>query len=459
MKNKIKYIAYLLFTAPILSCSSLIDEVKLDTSITTPSITENNLPLVVRGMYQRFSSNITYAQSAFGEEVASDNLASTYTLSSRSNLTNFDLCKVSLDDNLICARMFSYPYNGIGAANLIINFVNDKDLNTEIARQAKGEALMLRGYCYMLLAERFGKAVITLGLSGEAVIRTQNTEDEVWEQAEKDLLLSLDYLADYTTPNSGSKQAAQALLARLYLNRGVLTSNSQMVSEAGKYAALVTGYSGLLLNSVFTDNYISTSSGKEVIFRLVETVPSAVDSRQYKYMTPRSFNGTPTGSTYLESSMVALYDEPADKRAQILVNETHPSTGEEVTYCTKYPADKNPVWTVVRLAEMHLIIAEVKARQGTVDVTDYNKVRQIRNASLKQNDNFANAEAFLNEIENERRRELVAEGLRWMDMRRFDRIEQHLDNKGVDKRRVHFPVYTGEITNNPALTQTDYYGN
>ena len=197
----------MLFTVLILSCSSLIDEVKLDTSITTPFITENNLPLVVRRMYQRFSSNISYAQSAFGEEVVSDNLASTYTLSSISNLTNFDLCKVSLDDNLIYARMFSYPYNGIGAANVIINFVNDKDLNTDIPRLAKGEVLMLRGYCYTLLAECFGKAVITLGLSEEAVIHTQNPEDEVWEQVEKDLLLSLDYLAGYTTPNSGSKQA------------------------------------------------------------------------------------------------------------------------------------------------------------------------------------------------------------------------------------------------------------
>jgi len=56
-----------------------------------------------------------------------------------------------------------------------------------------------------------------------------------------------------------------------------------MVSEAGKYAAFVTDYSGLSLNSVFTDNYISTSSGKEAIFRLVETVNSAVKSRQYVY--------------------------------------------------------------------------------------------------------------------------------------------------------------------------------
>ena len=47
----------------------------------------------------------------------------------------------------------------------------------------------------------------------------------------------------------------------------------------------------------------------------------------------------------------------------------------------------------------------------------YTSVRSVRNASLKQNTDFANVDAFLKEIENERRREFAGEGLRWMDMR------------------------------------------
>lgn len=57
-------------------------------------------------------------------------------------------------------------------------------------------------------------------------------------------------------------------------------------------------------------------------------------------------------------------------------------------------------------------------------------------------------DAFLKEIENERRREFAGEGLRWMDMRRFGSMKAHLGSKGVDIRRVHFPVYSGERVNN-----------
>lgn len=110
-----------------------------------------------------------------------------------------------------------------------------------------------------------------------------------------------------------------------------------------------------------------------------------------------------------------------------------------------------------RLAEMHLIVAEVAARSGVIDVSGYNAVRSVRNASLKQNTDFANVDAFLKEIENERRREFAGEGLRWMDMRRFGSMKAHLESKGVDIRRVHFPVYSGERVNNPKLHQTPYY--
>jgi hypothetical protein len=159
----------------------------------------------------------------------------------------------------------------------------------------------------------------------------------------------------------------------------------------------------------------------------------------------------------MEESLKQLYDEPEDERVKTVHTEIYPITGQEVTYCAKFPADKNPVWPIIRLSEMYLIVAESKARRGTIDVTEFNILRDKRHASLKENIDFKDAATFLDEIENERRREFAAEGLRWMDMRRFNRIESFLEDKGVDKRRVHFPIYIGEITNNPLLKQTDYY--
>jgi hypothetical protein len=459
IKNNIKSCLIVIAMLGTVSCSNLLDDTPLDTSIKVSDITVDRLPLLVRGMYVRFHNNTNiYGQAAFGEEIASDNLTSSYELSSVSSFTNFDACNVPVNDQLICGRMFSYPYNGIGAANVIINFVNNNGHTDAISRQAKGEALVFRGYCYMLLAERFGKAVITLGDKSDNVFDKQQPEANVWKQAENDFLEALTCLADYTTPDAASLQAAQALLARLYLNLGVLTSNTQMLADAGKYANLViTVNSALALSDNFKDNFVSASQTKEVIYRFVETVSAAQSSYQYRLLSPSSYANSYRGSTFMETSLVALYNEASDKRLATVEKAIYPTTNREETYCTKFSADKNPVWPIIRLSEVYLIAAEVKARQNIIDVTEFNILRSIRNSTSKQISDFPNSTAFLNEIENERRRELVGEGLRWMDMRRFNRIESHLENKGIDKLRVHFPIYSGEITNNPNLIQTDYY--
>lgn len=437
-------------------CSGLLDDVTPDTSIPVPEITVQKLPLLVRGMYARLLGGI-YGQGNFGDEIASDNLGSTNSLSAVSNYTNFDACKVSVDDGLICGRMYSYPYNGIGAANVIINFVNSNGDEDEISRQAKGEALVLRGYCYMLLAERFGDAVITLDAS-EKILREQDPEEKVWKRAEDDFKEALNYLQNYKNPDNMSLQVAQALLARLYLNRGVLTSDAEMIGQAGIYAKKVIDAGTVLeMNPDYKDNFNSSSTGHEIIFRMMESSSSAVNTYLYSLLAPESYPGNNAGSTWMEESLVALYTEPNDVRMGILHKDIYSITGQELTYCVKFPADKNPVWSIVRLAEMHLIVAEVAARQGVVDVTGYNVVRAYRNASEKQVSDFADTQAFLKEIENERRREFVGEGLRWMDMRRFGSMKAHLEAKGVDPRRVHFPVYEGERTNNPQLHQTAYY--
>lgn len=452
----INKISFLLIVSIFTGCSGLLDDVQPDTYIPNSKITVEQLPLIVRGMYKRMLSS-SYGQGNFGDEVASDNFGSLYNLSAVSSYTNFDACKVSVDDGLICGRMYDYPYNGIGAANIIINFVNTNGDEDPISRQAKGEALVLRGYCYMLLAERFGDAVITLSATDE-ILREQDPEEKVWSRAESDFKEAISYLKDYETPTSISLQAAQALLARLYLNYGVLTSNSQMIADAGTYASkVVSATTKLKLNPDFQANFYSKGFGNEVIFCMQEAQSVANDAYLYNLLSPESYDGKNSGNTWIEPSLAALYDEPTDQRSRLIVKETYSTTGKVLDYCVKFPADNNPVWPIVRLAEMYLIIAEVAARSGVVDVTEYNEVRGVRNASLKQISDFASAEDFLKEIENERRREFVGEGLRWMDMRRFGSMKAHLESKGVDSRRVHFPIYSGEMVNNPNLHQTPYY--
>ena len=181
-------------------------------------------------------------------------------------------------------------------SSLILSMImGDED---PVSRQAKGEALVLRGYCYMLLAERFGDAVITLSAKDD-ILREQDSEDKVWERAEIDLKEALSYLKDYEVPTSISLQAAQALLARLYLNRGVLTSDAGMVANAGMYASQVLSSStSLELNPDFQDNFRSGSTGSEVIFCMQEVQSVAYNAYLYSLLSPESYEGKNSGNTW-----------------------------------------------------------------------------------------------------------------------------------------------------------------
>lgn len=458
MKKIFKDWMFLALSVYMSGCSGLIDDVRPDTSIPLPSITTSELPLVVKGMYTRFSNNMYYITS-FASDVASDNLTSVYEVANNINFKQYDDCNVSVNDGFIAHRMFAFPYNGIGLANIIINYVDDHKLTDAISTSAKGEALLMRAYCYSLLVERFGGVVITRGTKDDQKNRSQDSEEEVWRFIMSDLNDAIPLLSDFTTPNSASVQAAKGLLARIYLNYGVLYNDPEMVSQAGKLAEQVIDNGGrLALNPDFMQNFVSTGTGKEVIWRMQETMSAPTsDWCLYRFLFPETAEGKPFGSTWMEDNLYRLYNDQNDKRNESISSHFYEALGKEYPYCVKFPADYNPVYVFIRLAEMHLIVAEVAARKGIIDVTEYNAVRSSRNASTKQNSDFASAADFLKEIENERRREFVAEGLRWMDMRRFGVLAAHLSAKGVNTKRVHFPVSVTLIATTPALKQTEYY--
>ncbi len=130
---------------------------------------------------------------------------------------------------------------------------------------------------------------------------------------------------------------------------------------------------------------------------------------------------------------------------------------DEVWFLTKFPEELQPAYPVCRYSEAFLIAAEAKARTGTVDVTRYNELRAKRKASVSANSDFANAAAFLDAIEMERRREFVGERHRWSDMRRFGKAIPWLDGLQQPPGHVLFPIPERLFTLNPTIEQNDDY--
>jgi hypothetical protein len=115
------------------------------------------------------------------------------------------------------------------------------------------------------------------------------------------------------------------------------------------------------------------------------------------------------------------------------------------------------VYPMIRLSEAYLISAEVDARNGVVNVARYNELRQQRNLPGKSTGDFTDANDFLNEIEWERRREFVGEGLRWQDMKRFGKAVSWLTSKGQHDTKTLLPFPNSELVRNPKLEQNEGY--
>src|SRR5690606_19551839 len=105
-----------------------------------------------------------------------------------------------------------------------------------------------------------------------------------------------------------------------------------------------------------------------------------------------------SGNTWIDSTLVKTYED-GDTRKDYYVKKTGASITIEVYFLTKFPMEATPAYPICRLSEAYLIAAEAKAREGVVDVTRFNELRAKRGASLRDNSDYADADAFLDEIE------------------------------------------------------------
>ena len=157
-----------------------------------------------------------------------------------------------------------------------------------------------------------------------------------------------------------------------------------------------------------------------------------------------------------------------------------PSQGGGEWTINKYPpnGDANYIndYKIMRVAEMYLVRAEALARQSQFGpaAEDIQAIRTARGST----DNsaagaYANLNAAIQDIKNERRLELCYEGHRYLDIKRYASIlnvgitrdaadVNYLGNNfpssvGATDNRFIFPLPDAEINGNPLITQAPGY--
>lgn len=350
-------------------------------------------------------------------------------------------------------------YNTVNIANICL----DQLLNIERTVQnatawdnVKGSALFYRAYNFLNLLWMHANAYdevsskqdmgIVLRLNANFNERSIRANvEESYNRVIADLKVAIDLLPDH--PNHvmrPSKPAAFALLARTYLSM-------RKYENALDYANKSLSIKNSLMNYNDIDIKLLRpfeSYNPEVIF----------------HSSVSSFFVSNTQTTYanVDTVLYSFYDE-GDLRKKLFFN----TSGKYQTFKGNYMNGIFSHWmfTGITTSEMYLIRAECKVRLNNIPsaLDDLNTLlrNRIIATSFFPIQTLGDNDEALQFILKERRKELVFRGLRWIDIKRFNKegagikITRHVNGKEFillpnDKRyALQLPTDIVDITGIP----------
>ena len=343
--------------------------------------------------------------------------------------------------NGTAATAFTSLYIAINNANNVIENVpgvEDASFTAEEKADFIAQAKFLRAHCYLQLTTLWGDVPLILTPTvevGEVLNVAKSASSDIYGQITKDLTDASNDLVAATGPLVASKQAADALLARVALYQG---DWSGAISKAT--AALGDPNFSLVGVPYLADQIYSLGF-------------TSVDGNTLNFFYgPSDFGGR--YSIGPSTTLINAF-EAGDSRFAATVDTATAS----VPYGLKYPSfDSGIAGTAtdpimfVRHAEMVLIIAEAHAEQGDFGMASawLNQVRQ--RAGL--GDVTLDAGNFVDMILQERFVEFAFEGpFRLIDLRRKGKALDVLGPLGYDACDDVWPLPQRDVDRNPNLTQ------
>jgi tetratricopeptide (TPR) repeat protein len=308
--------------------------------------------------------------------------------------------------------------------------------------RVEGEALFLRSLMFFDLVRFYaqqyqsGSAATQLGIPivltptrgvDKSSFVTRNSVEEVYNKVITDLTAAASKLPAENEVYA-SKGAANALLARVYLQKGDYAKARDAAN-----AVISSGIYELQLT--YADVFNNNDNTSEDIFA-TQITPQDLSSAMTEFFSVPEFGGRDGDVEILEGHL-KLYS-PGDQRRDLFF------LGNGGMRSGKW----NNLYGVVnlfRLAEMYLIRAESNIRLGTVigdtPLNDYNAVHT--RAGL-----VAATTVTLADILLERRLELSYEGFRIHDQRR---LHENVGTLLYNDPKLVFPIPFREIEANPNL--------
>jgi hypothetical protein len=287
----------------------------------------------------------------------------------------------------------------------------------------KGSSLFFRSYYFLSLLWDFAKAydnttakndpgiVLRLGADFNVPSKRASVE-ECYNKIIEDVKISVELLPDLPVhPMRPSKAAAYGLLARTYLSMRVYDS-------AHKYSNL-----SLKLNSNLMDY-----NGDEGINGTIESVVPFNKFNKETIFYSELYTGDLIAILIggkVDSVLITMYQD-GDLRKKAFFRKEN----EYFIFKGMYTGNSFDFFSGLSTGEMYLIRSEASARMNNLENAKNDLEKLIKARWDKNYPNqeivFENSENALKKILEERKKELVLRGLRWIDMKRLNKEQYNI---------------------------------
>lgn len=446
MKNKFSYsIVFLLLNVAIglSGCETSFLDAKPNKALVVPS-TLQDFQALLDNAYNVMNITPHLGEVASDNYIMRNNSVQSYseTLQNAYRWEKRVYSGLTASDWDICYKQVFY-------ANVVLDGLVRHEDNSQY-RNIKGMALFYRAWALHQAAQLFaapytpGSTNPELGIpvrtSSDITIKSgrgtlQQTYDQILSDTEEAISL---LHTEQEVPTRPSKAAAFALMARLQLNM-------QNYEKAGLYADSTLALNSRILDYNTLDStrtfpmpslYLTSNRHPEILFLTI--------------LLPNSFLGSNL-NTLVNQELYSLYDNN-DLRKTLFFDNSGQFSGT-------YIGVRGFQFSGLATDEMYLIRAEANARAGKVEeaCADLNTLLVSRwKKNQFQPIGLTNKEEVVKIILNERRKQLIARGTRWSDLRRLNQdmefaktLYRNIDGKEYrllpQDKRYTFPIPDNEL--------------
>ncbi len=334
-------------------------------------------------------------------------------------------------------------YQIISNVNILINGAEEAVGPQSEKNAIVGQSLLYRAWSHFNLVRQYAKRYEPGGANSHLGVpymvealsegMARNTVAEVYTNILADLDQAITLLAGYNAPNKSNMTAdvAKGVKARVALTMGNYAVAAQLAAEAKANYTLMdmdTYREGFRIKSQDIDEFMWASQITSVDQNDKWAAYGAYMSRNMSSSAirsnPRSISGPLYDMISATDVRKTLWSEDglhADLQPGVNLlssHSRHPYTNQK--FIAVDNADSRVDVPMMRAAEMYLIEAEAKARQGQDAAAAqvlYDMVITRDPAYTKSTNTGA---ALIEEIMTQRRVELWGEGFRWLDLKRLN---------------------------------------